>query len=284
MRTGTVAGCAWVVGGLTLGSAAAPAGAAMTHRYSFNDGTANDSIGGLNGTLVNGPAVTGGQLVFSPAVNNGGTGPASGQYVNLPGNPVKTRSLTVEVWAAPRVAVSWQRFLDLGSGANGVNAGTNTGFGLFCPYGATTSTGAVNGPIGQITLSGNANNYVVSGTAAAPAVNVEHQFVYTLSPDTGVEQVFVDGTAVATAGATLDASVAVFSTFYIGRSNFTADPYLTGTVDDFRTYDAALTPAQVSASYAAGPNAGLPVPEPASAAGVVAAGAGLLARRRRRRQ
>jgi len=29
-----------------------PAGAAMTHRYSFNDGTANDSVGTAHGVLV----------------------------------------------------------------------------------------------------------------------------------------------------------------------------------------------------------------------------------------
>ena len=32
--------------------AAAPAGAALTHRYSFNDGTANDSVGNAHGVPV----------------------------------------------------------------------------------------------------------------------------------------------------------------------------------------------------------------------------------------
>jgi hypothetical protein len=38
------------------------AGAALTHEYSFNDGTADDSVGGVNGVLMGGASVSGGQL------------------------------------------------------------------------------------------------------------------------------------------------------------------------------------------------------------------------------
>src|SRR5947209_5502625 len=63
---------------------AQPCSAALTHRYSFNDGTADDSVGTANGELVNGAPVIAGQLVFNPNTNNGiSTNIATGQYVNL---------------------------------------------------------------------------------------------------------------------------------------------------------------------------------------------------------
>ena len=37
---------------------------ALVHRYSFNDGTANDSVGGANGTLHGNATISGGQLVL----------------------------------------------------------------------------------------------------------------------------------------------------------------------------------------------------------------------------
>jgi hypothetical protein len=48
---------------------------------------------------------------------------------------------------------------------------------------------------------------------------------------------------------------------FIGKSMFNADPYLSGTVDEFRIYQGALTPAEVANHYASGPNS-LPTPAP----------------------
>lgn len=67
--------------------------AGLTHRYSFNDGTANDSVGHANGALMNGATVGGGQLLFDPGINNGSNNPSTGQFVNLPSNILFTRSL-----------------------------------------------------------------------------------------------------------------------------------------------------------------------------------------------
>ncbi len=41
---------------------------------------------------------------------------------------------------------------------------------------------------------------------------------------------------------------------WLGRSQYAADPELTGTFHDFRVYDAALTPSQIAASFAGGPD------------------------------
>jgi len=41
---------------------------------------------------------------------------------------------------------------------------------------------------------------------------------------------------------------------YIGRSLFSADGWLNGTIDEFRIYDGRLTPGEISASLMAGPD------------------------------
>jgi hypothetical protein len=52
----------WAV---ALGAIADCASAALTHRYSFNDNTANDSVGTSHGLAVNGPTFSNGPIVFS---------------------------------------------------------------------------------------------------------------------------------------------------------------------------------------------------------------------------
>ena len=55
----------WLLAGMAM-LFAGSAEAALTHRYSFNDGTANDSVGTAHGTLIgtNG-SIAGGQLVLA---------------------------------------------------------------------------------------------------------------------------------------------------------------------------------------------------------------------------
>src|SRR5438045_6947258 len=70
---------------------------ALSHRYSFNDGTPNDSVGGTNGTLRNIASVSGGQLQF----NNPNFSPASfaGGYLSMPPTILPSSgSVTIEEW------------------------------------------------------------------------------------------------------------------------------------------------------------------------------------------
>ena len=82
---------ALVMGAAAIGLAlsyASSSRADLIHRYSFDDGTVNDSIGGANGTLVNNtlaappPTVSGGQLQFNnPAFTGTST---QRNYLSLP--------------------------------------------------------------------------------------------------------------------------------------------------------------------------------------------------------
>ena len=135
--------------------------ASMTHLYAFDEGTANDSIGGANGLLENGATVQNGQLYFNSSVNNGQNNPATGQYVLMPYNVVHTSNFTIEAWATTRVASSWQRILDLGNSYG--DAGY--GFQMLTPYGY-----AGEGLFSQISLydSGGSGdtNYVTTNVVA----------------------------------------------------------------------------------------------------------------------
>lgn len=253
----------------------AMAGAALTHRYSFDDGTADDSVGNVNGTLMNGATVSDGQLQFDPSINNGSNNPITGQYVSLPANIIATPAFSIEVWATERSSTPWQRLLDMSDGPNGQQLGTGTGFMLMTPFGYPGE-----GLFGQVTLdqtSGSNTNYVTTSTEAP--LNVENQYVYTFSPATGREFVYEDGLQVGEAVANLDPSTAAYTQFWIGRSNFTADPYFDGSIDEFRTYDTAITGAQVLQDYVAGPEQ---IPEPTSLALMGLAATAITARRRPR--
>jgi hypothetical protein len=112
------------------------------------------------------------------------------------------------------------------------------------------------------------------------AVGVGHQMVYTHDPDAGFTRLFVDGVQVGESVAEVDPSTANYSNFWIGRSQFSQDPFFYGTIDELRTYDNALTPAQVAADFAAGADA----PEPSVVGLAVVVLAGVCWRRGRGRR
>ena len=94
------------------------ANAVLTHQYTFNDGTANDSVGTANGTLMGGATVANGQVHFSGA---------SDTYVSLPGPAIAINTYvdaTFEGWFTYNNSAShWQRLFDFGNSSlgNGLN-------------------------------------------------------------------------------------------------------------------------------------------------------------------
>jgi len=87
----------------------------MIHQYTFNDGTASDSVGGSEwaGILADGATVVGGQAQF----------PTSGPYVQLPAGVLgASASVTIEGWVNVSSAntAGWPRIFDFGT-ACGVN-------------------------------------------------------------------------------------------------------------------------------------------------------------------
>ncbi len=115
----------WNLAAILLCASAAQG--ALVNRYSFNDGTANDSVGSANGTLVgtNG-SISGGQLIL----DNNGEGSqnpgAAGAFLDLPNGLISSAAtpagaVTVEMWITMRQNRDWAAAFSAGISVNGEN-------------------------------------------------------------------------------------------------------------------------------------------------------------------
>jgi hypothetical protein len=222
---------------------------AVRHLYTFNDGTANDSVGTAHGTLVDGATAATGQLILG-----GGT-----QHASLPGPTIAINTyteLTVETWLTASVA--------------------NTGFTMSSVFGRTFEGTENNWEGFQYLMiqpsrnDGNARVAIAAGSCCtAPTESginrpgnlndgMQHHIGVTVNATDLA--FYLDGALVGTTplGAntlnTLSNNLA-----YLGRSVYQFDPNFIGTINEFRIHDNAFTAAQMSASVAAGP-AGLAGP------------------------
>jgi hypothetical protein len=212
----------------------------LTHRYSFNDGTANDYVGGANGVLVNGATVSGGRLVL---VNDGtNANPATGRYLSLSTNILKTRNFTVECWFTWNGGNPWQRILDFGNrnGLYGVNFIILT---MDLQY----------HPLGELAIGSGSGYDYIAGDIPFPQGG-EHHLAYVVNLDAALQELYLDGLLIASGTTYRNPSTATLTNFWIGRSQFRADPFFAGTIDELRTYDNALTDMQILVDWAAGPD------------------------------
>ncbi|HVV73387.1 MAG TPA: LamG-like jellyroll fold domain-containing protein, partial [Verrucomicrobiae bacterium] len=220
-----------------------PARAELTHRYSFNETAgataAADSVAGAGwDATLNGDAnLDGHQLVLDGTF---------GTFAQLPAGVItNATAVTVETWATFGVQVGdWARVFDFGSTDDQGNVVSDfriepraPGNYVDCFFGAPGGSAYVNHPQG---LDNQTNVHLV----------------VVLNPSAGVLAVYTNGTLISSPpNGTLPAlSGLVDQLSYIGKSFYSADPYLTASIDEFRVWNQALTPAQIEASFEAGPN------------------------------
>ena len=239
----TNAGVVWSFGTVTM----------FGHRYRFVDAggtTAADSVGGSawNGTVYNGGTLTGSQLTLSSNLH---------QYVNLPAGIVSTlNNFTIELWVNLTTTLSWTRIFDIGASTS--------------VYMFLTPTNGNNGCLRfAITTSGNGSEQQITGPAPL-APGVWNHVAVTRNGNTGI--LYVNGVAVATNNSmTLSpSSLGNTANNYIGRSQWSNDPYLNGALKDFRIYNVALSPAAIAATDALGPGQTLSISSPLMSQSVIA--------------
>jgi glucuronoarabinoxylan endo-1,4-beta-xylanase len=209
----------------------------LVHEYSFSEnGGLNllDSMGGpaWAGVLPNYGTFANGQLVLASG---------SQQYGSLPAGIVATlTNFTIETWVKVSSAVNWNRIFDFGNGT--------TTYMFLTPQNG--STGKIRF---AITTSGGGGEQQISGTSALVA-GVWYHVAVTRNGNTGV--LYVNGVAVGTNSAMTLSPSSLGSTVnnYLGRSQFSADPYFNGALDEFRIYSVALSPSEIAATDAMGPN------------------------------
>jgi hypothetical protein len=165
-------------------------------------------------------------------INNALSLNGTNNYISLPSGVVMTATnFTISAWVNLNALASWQRIFDFGTGTTVYMFLSPQSGGGNLRFSITTS-----GPGGEQQI--NAPSPLATGAWTHVAV--------TLSGSTGT--LYVNGTVVATnTPMTLTPSSLGNTTLnYIGKSQFSGDPYLNGIVDDFRIYGAALSPAEIA--------------------------------------
>ncbi|HEX6960581.1 MAG TPA: LamG domain-containing protein, partial [Lacipirellula sp.] len=274
-----------LLGPLALAALVAPPTQAdLLHKYTFNNNTAEDSVGGLHGTVVDNTGIhsyTGGaiNLTANNTPTNGGISsnqdfslPTTvGAYVDLPNdiftNAVMSQAgglygqVTLETWFTVQQNRNWAEVAVFGTSNNGENTAVGAGAQSYVAiipqsgpgdFRATTKSPSLESPlIGEAPLTPNQRHHVV--------------FVMDQNDTDGGVNLNGTATLYLNNGAPVRAPIQPFIDTMINNNNWLGrsqwpDPLFDGLIDEFRIYDHALTATEVAANFTAGPEpAPLPV-------------------------
>jgi hypothetical protein len=226
--------------------------AALVHRYSF-DGTGTlvtDSVGTAHGMVV------GAQLNGSGAVVLAGT--TTDQFVDLPNGIIRQLvNATFEVWLTWTVAGGWQRIFDFGdSGATDGGRGQAVTSFYLTPRAMIVPS--FPGPEVMLVGFKRANQTSdlethLLANQALPLGTMEH-VVVVVDDTNNTMTLYHNGTLESSITFTDSLSLLNDVDNWLGRSQYTADSGLGGTIYEFRIYNVALSQADVQASFMAGTN------------------------------
>ena len=189
--------------------------------------TAVDATGnGWNGTLVNGPTWVVGESGNAVSLNG------VNQYVSLPSGVVSSlNDFTISAWVNLNA---------LSPGAHLFDFGTGTGSYMFLSPAATAG-----GLLFAITTAGsNYQQSIYCTNNLSPGV--WHNIAVTFAAGMGI--LYLDGLPVATnSNISLTPSLLGYTgQNWIGRSQYSSNPYLNGLVDDFRIYNGAMSANEIA--------------------------------------
>jgi alpha-L-arabinofuranosidase len=243
---------------------------ALVHRYSFKNGTANDSVGTANGTLVGHAAISGGQLVLP---NTTSAAPAT-DYLQLPtgiltnaGNGIGANKIdpavTVEAWAtiSPN-QYTWANLFDFGN----QDASGQSEYDIHvCVHSSDDST------IAGISDSDNANvdyQYIDLGSGSSLDGSTNIHITAVFNPPAGYVAIYLNGVlAGADYSVTIPMSGVEDVRNIVGADNW-PDPGMQGSIEEFRIYNGALQADEIAATQALGPNQLLSTASPTLGAAV----------------
>jgi len=237
--------------------------AVLTHRYSFTT-DASDSVGGAAwaGTLVGSASVSGGQLLIP---NVASTSPAL-DYLVLPagiltnavngiGTNFNDPAVTVEAWATVYPGqYTWANLFDFGT----QDASNLSAYDIHVAVHANPSDTIIG-----ISDSDDANGhyqYWDGGSGSALDGSTNLHLVAVFNPPAGYMALYTNGVLMG-ANSLVTISMAGVSAVLnkIGADNW-PDAGMQGSVDEFRIYNGVLSPDDVAANYALGPDT-LPTPK-----------------------
>ncbi len=150
--------------------------------------------------------------------------------------------ITIATWVNVTSSQNWARIFDVGINAKlANNTSTGTLYMNLVPKNSGTNLAF------SISKDGISNEQVLN-SAALPTGTWKHVALVLAS---GVASLYVDG-VLATSSSTLTLRPKDLGTIdyaYLGKSQFTADPYFDGQIDEFRVYGRALSATEIQALY-----------------------------------
>lgn len=218
----------------------------LVHRYGFNESSGTmvaDSVGGpaWYGTLPNGGTFDGGQLTLDSATQ---------QYVDLPTGILSNyAAVTIEAWVTfpDQLPVNCFFF-----GFGNTNNGSGSGY-IFCAPQA-----------GRIAIT--SGNYSSEQNAYANtdfSFQTNFHFTAVFNPPAGYVALYTNGVLAAINNSVTVPLSSVNDVYnLIAKSLYSADPYPTMSLDEFRIYHGALLADEVAATEALGPDALLSTAQP----------------------
>ncbi|HEU6448986.1 MAG TPA: alpha-L-arabinofuranosidase C-terminal domain-containing protein [Verrucomicrobiae bacterium] len=212
----------------------------LEHRYSFSETSGTnvaDSIGGAawDGILPNGGTFNDGQVQLLGA---------SSQYIQLPANILSNyTAVTIELWATFPTTLPSACFL---FGFGNINGSSGLNY-IFCQ----PKNGRI--AITDSNYSGEQN------TAPSPSGDwsgrTNLHVVAVFNPPLGQLMLYTNGILAAqNSSITIPMSSVNDLLNFIGRSLYSGDSYFDCNLDEFRIYNGALSPAEIAASGALGPD------------------------------
>ncbi|HXN31753.1 MAG TPA: LamG domain-containing protein [Polyangiaceae bacterium] len=215
-------------GGVDASADSGGLAAGLTALYLFDEtsGTTSADSSGYKQTATMQGATFSAGLRNNAAAMDGTT-----QYVSLPAGIVSgLTAFSISAWVNLNAAAQHTHIFDFGTGT--------TMYMFLTP---TSGSGALQFAITTTAVPGEQQ---LNGTAPLPTGSWQHVCV-TLAGTTGT--LYLNGAAVAkNAAMTLNpASLGNTTQNWLGRAQFTADPYMNGKIDELRIYARALTAAEV---------------------------------------
>jgi hypothetical protein len=252
---------------------AAPAFAALTNKYTFNDNTANDSVGVQHGTVIDRTGISRFVSGAFDITGNNGFGSnqdfvnnpnAQGAFIDLPNGLISDAvfagdvgEVSIEIWFTTQQNRGWAEAYAFGTSTMGENfANEGDTYVALIPQSGTTP------PEFRATTRNGGTTDVESfivGSATPLPTGVRQHVVHTLNGlDTsagpnGTARLYLNGTEVG--NAQIAPSLAELNDVnnWLGRSQW-PDPLYDGTIDEFRVYSHALDQSEVTASFNTGPD------------------------------
>ncbi len=271
-------------------AAATPSDATLVNRWSFDEpaGAATagtmliDTVSGTPMEVRGNGATFDGDRIVLPGTTNGNLPDASiSAYLNLPNGIVSSKaSITVEIWAAPITFQPWQLMFDFGrmtiagdgAGAPGEWTGTTpanapyseTSDGLALLFNRDTN---INTQRQGNRIDGGTPLYLDTNLATTLGTTYHYVVTFTDTPGGGDVAWYRNGTLAASGSVAFNLGDIEDVNNWLGRSQWSVLPCANASYEEVRLYDHPLSPAEVAASYAAGPDATFapPVLQPDSA-------------------